>query len=173
MTTRLCVSSRSKAFLILVFFSFGVCAQQVDRIEWQENASFSTADKDAIVSLTKTMGIESPRRVSHAQYLPNFCEFVRVESVASEAGHLRTWIELEIHRQDWMKCYKTPRGSKTRHMGRWVASSSDLSTKTEWRIEANVQKNHSPFCSPFWVNQGIFWHILTGDARQPCSLEDG
>jgi hypothetical protein len=123
----------AKAFMCIACINGAGNAQ----IEWPTTQEFSTADRDAIITLAKKMGIENPKRVFFGQTLPDLCGFVSVESAVTDAGHLRSWLELQIRRQDWEKCYDAPPGSKTRRAGRWIARNTDLLKREEWRIEDN------------------------------------
>lgn len=140
--------SISLAMLLLytwTLFSFPAVAygQQVQKIEWQDEKSFTGADRSAIPALASTMGLQNPRRVYQGQFLPSLCPFVMVESTYSESGHLRTYLKLRMYRKDW-KCRK-PGGAKIRRVGRWFAYSTDLETRREWRIEEDQWVRYVPF----------------------------
>ena len=100
--------------------------------EWREASSVTTADKDAILKLAQSFGIDHPRTVSFDSMLPSGCPFVRVESPVEERDYRRTWRELLLRNRKWPRCF-TERRSK--RVGQWVASNAQLSTVEEWRIE--------------------------------------
>lgn len=65
-----------------------------------------------------------------------------VESTYSESGHLRTYLQLTVHRKDW-KC--RPEGTKSKRVGRWLAYSTELDTRREWKIEEDQWVKYVPF----------------------------
>jgi hypothetical protein len=133
--------SRTSSLAVLLFctqvwFSFPVAAdaQGAEQIEWHNDRSFTEADRNAIPALAKMMGLRTPKRVFQGEYLPSLCPYAMVESAYSESGHLRTYLQLTVHRKDW-KC--RPEGTKSRRVGRWLAYSTELDTRREWKIEEN------------------------------------
>jgi hypothetical protein len=66
-----------------------------------------------------------------------------VESAYSESVHLRTYLQLMVHRKD-SKCMRSE-GAKSKRVGRWFAYSSGLETRREWRIEEDQRVKYVPF----------------------------
>ena len=64
-------------------------------------------------------------------------------STYSETMHLRTHLQLVLHRNDW-KCFK-PIRAKSKRVGRWFANTTDLETRKEWRIEEDQWIKYVPF----------------------------
>jgi hypothetical protein len=126
-----------------VWFGFPVAtdAQGAEQIEWHDDHSFTGADRKAILALAKMVGLQKPRRVFQGEYLPSLCPYAMVESTYSENGHLRTYLQLTVHRKDW-KC--RPDG-KSRGVGRWLAYSTELDTRREWKIEEDQWVRYVPF----------------------------
>lgn len=89
------------------------------------------------------MGLQNPKRVYHGQYLPDLCPYAMVESTYSESGHLRTYLQLMVHRKDW-KCMR-PAGTKRKRAGRWSAYTTELEKRREWRIEEDEWVKYVPF----------------------------
>jgi hypothetical protein len=128
-----------------VLFSFpdAAHAQQAEQIEWQDERSFTEADRNAIPALAKIMGLQNPKRVYQGEYLPDLCPYAMVESTYSESGHLRTYLQLTVHRKDW-KCMR-PAGTKSKRVGRWSAYTTELETRREWRIQEDRWVKYVPF----------------------------
>lgn len=128
-----------------VWFSFPVAAdaQHAEQIEWHDERSFTEADRNAIPALAKRMGLQNPKRVYHGQYLPSLCPYAMVESTYSERGHLRTYLQLTVHRKDW-KCMR-PTGTKRKRVGRWSAYTTELETRREWKVQEDQWLKYVPF----------------------------
>ncbi len=80
------------------------------------------------------------QRVYLSVLLPTGCRFIRAQSPVTEAGHLRTWLELSIRRKDWTgvsHCLPVPPGSKAQHIWRWITSRNDLWRARQWRVQEN------------------------------------
>lgn len=107
--------------------------QQAGQVEWQDENFFTEADRRAIPTLAKRMGIQNPKRVNHGEYLPTLCPYAMIESAYSYSGHLRTHLQLIVHRKDW-KCM-IPQRAKRKRVGRWFADAAELETRREWKIE--------------------------------------
>ena len=140
--------TRSLSALILcaqVLSSFPTAAHawQVEQIEWHDERSFTEADRDAIPALAKTMGLQNPKRVYQGESVPDFCPYAFVESSSSESGHLRSYLQLMLHRRDW-KCDR-PSGTKRKRVGRWSAYSTELELRREWRIQEDQWVKYVPF----------------------------
>jgi hypothetical protein len=124
-------------------FPFVADAQQAEQIEWQdERRFFSDADRNAIPALAKVLGLLNPKRVYQGQYLPDLCPYAMVESASSESDHLRTYLQLTVHRKDW-KCMRA--GTKSKRVGRWLAYKTELDTRREWKIEEDQWVKYVPF----------------------------
>jgi hypothetical protein len=108
-------------------------AEQAEQIEWQDQKYFTAGDRTAIPSLARAMGIQNPKRIYHGESLPSSCPFVMVESAYSDSGHLRSFLQLVIHRKD-SKCARPVR-AESRRVGRWFASNAGLRTWRQWKIE--------------------------------------
>jgi hypothetical protein len=124
----------------LLSFSAVACGEQ---IEWHDERFFTGADRKAILALAKIMGIQNPKRVHQGEYLPSLCPYVMVESTYSEAGDLRSHLQLILHRKDW-KCMR-PDGTKSKRVERWFAYSAELNTRREWKIEEDQWVKYVPF----------------------------
>lgn len=113
------------AALLVVSLSFCASAygQQSQPIKWHDQGSLSRADRIAIPTLAKGMGLQDAKRAYRGEYLPSLCPYVMVESAYAESGHLRTYLQLTVHRADW-KC--RPDGTKSKRVGRWLAYSTEL-----------------------------------------------
>jgi hypothetical protein len=111
----------------------------------------SDGDKEAILWLAKEIGIEDPVRVSDRACRPRICDFLVVESAAKELGHLKCWLELKIHPEDW----SADDGSITLRAGRWAAQRSELIVEERWIIEDDGWRlyvflsPYAPFDVPF------------------------
>jgi hypothetical protein len=118
-----------------MFFSYPPSAygQQTEQIEWQDEKYFTEADRTAIPRLARIMGVQNPKRVYHGESVPSLCAYTMVESTYSDSGHLRTYLQLMVHRRD-SKCMTSKRG-KGERVGRWFAYSAQLETRREWKIE--------------------------------------
>ena len=127
-----------------MFFSYPASAhaQQAEQVEWEDGKSFTEADRNVIPALAKIMGLQNPKRVFQGEYLPSLCPYAMVESTYSESGHLRTYLQLTVHRKDW-KC--RPEGTKSKRVGRWLAYSTELDTRREWKIEEDQWVRYVPF----------------------------
>jgi len=126
------------AILILLFVTSASNAQRGSNITWPKDLDLTPADKQAIITLAKRMGIENPKRVSLGKGLPVACLFLHVESPVTQSGQLRTWIVLTLQREDWSRtgCLLIPRGSTPLQSGRWLAGSSgSLLTLRQWSIQ--------------------------------------
>ena len=113
-------------------FPFVADAQQAEQIEWHDERSFIDANRNAIPALAKVMGLLNPKRVYQGKYLPDLCPYVIAESAYSESEHLRTYLQLTVHRKDW-KCMRD--GTKSKRVGRWLAYKTELDKRREWKIE--------------------------------------
>lgn len=118
-----------------LFFSYLTTAhaQQVEQVEWQDGKFFTEADRKAITTLAKIVGIQNPKRIYHGESLPSLCPYATVESTYSESGHLRTYRQLILRRKDW-KCMRPERGRSKRE-GRWFADTAGIETRKEWKVE--------------------------------------
>ncbi len=121
--------------MVLTCMFTNLRAFQLENIEWQVDNTVTEQDREDIISLTKKMGIEHPQKVTFDQFLPTGCRFVRVESTVVQQGNRRNWLELNMRRRDWRECTRPEPGSSKKRMGRWVAVSSDLGKREEWRIK--------------------------------------
>lgn len=119
-------------------------AQQTASIEWQDAESFTKADRSAIPALAKVMGIQNPRRVAQGVSIPIPCPYAFVESGYFEDGHLRTYLQLALHRKDW-KCMRGPAGEQPQRVGRWSAYATEIETRREWKIEDQGWVQFVPF----------------------------
>jgi hypothetical protein len=118
--------------IAFTFSSLVLVARQAVDVEWQLDNTIRVEDRDAILSLSKKMGIEQPRRISFGQFLPSLCRFVRVESSVVETGNQRTWFELLLRPPESWECLLPKPDAKS--VGRWIALSSDLEKREEWRF---------------------------------------
>jgi len=96
--------------------------------------TLSRSDKRDITALAAAMGLADPARVELDAYVPGLCTFVRVRSMAVEEDNRRSWLELRMRPRRWRACNQPEPGATTRRVGRWIATSSDLSTEQRWRI---------------------------------------
>src|SRR5262249_16774823 len=118
--------------IALTFSSLILVARQSGGVEWQLDNTISAEDRDAILSLSKEMGVEQPYRISFGRFRPSTCRFVRVESSVMEAGNHRTWFELRLRPPQSSECFRPTPGAKS--VGAWVSLSSNLEKREEWRI---------------------------------------
>jgi len=118
-------------------------AQQAEQAEWRDGKFFTESDRKEIPTLAKIMGVQNPTRVYHGEYLPSLCPYAMVESTYSESGHLRTYLQLIVHRNNW-KCARRER-AKSKRVGKWFANSTDLETRREWKVEENEWVKYVPF----------------------------
>jgi hypothetical protein len=111
--------------------------RQAESVEWQLDGTISMEDRDAILALSKQMGIEQPRRISILQVQPiaTICRLVRVESPVVEEGNRRSWSELSLLPPESSQCLRPPRGAPV--IGRWTTLSARLEKHEEWRIRDN------------------------------------
>ena len=143
------ISRNSSLGVLLLFsqflFGFPTAAhdQQAEQIEWHDRGSFTEADRNAIPALAKMMSLQNPKRVYQGQYLPDLCPYVMVESTYSESEHLRTYLQLMVHRKDW-KCMR-PAGTRSKRAGRWSAYTTELEKRREWRIPEDQWVKYVPF----------------------------
>ena len=128
---------------VLASFPAAAYAQQADQIEWQGQGSFTEADRIAIPALAKIMGLKNPKRVYQGQYLPDLCPYVMVESTYAENEHLRTYLQMMVHRKDW-NCMR-PAGTRSKRAGRWSAYTSEIEKRREWKIQEDQWVKYVPF----------------------------
>jgi hypothetical protein len=128
-----------------MFFSYPASAhaQQAKQVEWEDGKSLTEADRIAILTLAKIMGIQDPKRVYRGEYLPDLCPYTMVESTYSESGQLRTHLQLTVHRKDW-KCVR-PERAKRKRVGRWFAERTELEARREWKVEEDQWVKYVPF----------------------------
>jgi hypothetical protein len=120
----------SKTLLMLTLY-----ASQDIQTEWQGDATVTAADKNAIITLAKQLGIEHPQKISFDSFLPSLCPYVRVRSPVVEDGYHRTWRELLLRNRKWPRCFDIPRKATVKRVGQWIASNAQLSNEEEWRVE--------------------------------------
>ena len=135
-------------FLILTVLC---CVAQEEIGEIKRPGDLSKGDKEAILKLAQEIGIEAPVRIFEGQCHPKICDFLVVESAAKELGHLKCWLELKIHTEDW----RADEGSITLRAGRWAAQRTELRVEENWIIEDNGWRLYvhlspdAPFDVPF------------------------
>jgi hypothetical protein len=115
------------AFVVLTALS-SIHAAQDDGVEWTRDTGLRRADKTAILTLARQMGIEKPRRATVVPLLPLGGSIVIVQSGITSDGPRRTWRELEVCRADW-PC-APPDGFR---IGRWIANGK-TEERERWRI---------------------------------------
>jgi hypothetical protein len=122
---------------VIIFMPSTLMPRQAASIEWQLDNTLSIEDREAILALSKQMGIEQPRRISILQIQPSvtICRFVRVESSVIEEGNHRSWFEISLRPPESSECLRPPRGAPV--IGRWTTLSSHVEKHEEWRIRDN------------------------------------
>src|SRR5437667_4166867 len=94
--------------------------RQAAGIEWLSD-NISIEDRDAILALSRQMGIEQPRRISFVQLEPMSvpCHFVLVESSVTEEGNHRIWFELSLRPPKSSQCFRPPVGAAIKSVAPW------------------------------------------------------
>jgi hypothetical protein len=103
-------------------------------IEWSgTSANLPSEDKQAVITLAKQMGIDSPRRVSESITIPLSIRTLMVSSTVQVNGNQRTWRELQVCRSDWPCARAFRPGAVSGLVGMWLAIDRWLPRET-WRI---------------------------------------
>jgi hypothetical protein len=111
---------------------------QNEPVQWQVDDTIVDADRTAILTLARRIGIERPRKVSLLYPFLENCPVVLVESMVVEDRRRLSWEQVAVHAQGRSRgghvCERPAGKAVVQRLGRWAASGTDVSRREQWRV---------------------------------------